>query len=93
MDLYLRPAAERRSQSRSYPRQSGILQPSLPGPKTRQPLEASHRFKCTKQIPGHPKIQDGDPAVHPCLPQKKGVGHIYRPHRRLPTCTYSHPVS
>ena len=93
MDLYSRPAAERRSRSRSYPRQSGILQPSLPGSKTRQLLEASHRSKCTKQIPGHPKIQDGDPRVHPSLPQKRGVGHIHRPHRRLPTCTYSLPVS
>ena len=93
MDLYSRPAAERCNRSRSYPRQSGILQPSLPGPKTRQPLEASHRFKYTKEIPGHPKIQDGDLRVHPRLPQKRGVGHIYRPHRRLPTCTYSHSVS
>ena len=78
MDLYSRPAAERRSRSHSHPRQSGILQSSLPGPKTRQLLEASHRFKCR---------------VHPRLPQKRGVGHIYRAHRRLPTCTYSHPVS
>ena len=91
--IYLRSAAERCNRSCSYPRQSGILKPSLPGPKTRQPLEASHRFKYTKQIPGHPKIQDGDPRVHPRLPQKRGVGHIYRPHRCLPTCTYSHPVS
>ena len=90
MDFYSRPAAERRNQSCSYPRQPGILQPSLPGPKTRQPLEASHRLKYTKQIPGHHKIQDGDPRVHPRLPQKRGVGHIYRPYRRLPTCTYSH---
>ena len=93
MDLYSRPAAERRSRSCAYSRQSGILQPSLPGPKTRQPLEASHRFKWAKQIPGHPKIQDRDPRVHPCLPQERGVGHINRPHRRLSTCTYSHPVS
>ena len=76
MDLYSRSAAERRNRSSSYPRQSGILQPSLPGPKTRQPLEASHRLKYTKQIPGHPKIQDGDPRVHPRLPQKRGVGHF-----------------
>ena len=89
MDLYSRPAAERRSRSRSYPRQSGILPPSLPGPKTRQPLEASHRFKCTKEIPGHPKIQNGDPRVHPCLPQEGGVGHIYRPHLHVPIHTQS----
>ena len=38
-----------------------------------------------------PKFQDGDPRVHPRLPQKRGVGHIYRPHQRLPTCTYPHP--
>ena len=93
MDLYSRPAAERRSRSRSYPRKSGNLQPSLPGTKTRQPLEASHRLKFTKQIPGHPKIQNGDPRVHTCLPQEGGMGHIHRSHRRLPTHTYSHPVS
>ena len=68
MDLYSRPAAERRSRSRSYPRRSGILQTSLPGSKTRQPLDASHRLEFTKQIPGHPKVQDGDPRVHTCLP-------------------------
>ena len=93
MDLYSRPAAERRSQSLSYPRKSGILQPSLPGSKTRQPLEASHRPKFTKQIPGHPKVQDGDPRVHTCLPQERGMGHIYRSHRRLLTRANSHPVS
>ena len=88
MDLYSRPAAERRSRSRSYPRKSGILQPSLPGSKTRQPLEASHRLKFTKQIPGHSKVQDGDPRVHTCLPQERVTSH-----RHLPTRTYSHPVS
>ena len=90
MDLYSRPAAERRSQSRSYPRKSGILQPSLPGSKTRQPLEASYRLKFTKQIPGHPKVQDG---VHTCLPQERGMGHIYRSHRCLLTHANLHPVS
>ena len=92
-DLYSRPAVERRSQSHTHPRQSGVLQPSLPAPKTRQPLEASHRFKLTKQIPGHPKVEDGDPRVHTCFPQKRGMGHIYRSHRHLPTRTYSHPIS
>ena len=45
MDLYSRSAAERCSRSRSYPRKSGFLQLSLPGSKTRQPQEASHRLK------------------------------------------------
>ena len=93
MDLYSRPAAERRSRIHSYPRHSGILQPSLPGPTTRQSLEASHRLKLTKQIPGHPKVQDGDPRVQTRLPQERGMGHIHRSHRSLPTHTYSHPVS
>ena len=84
MDLYSRPAAERRSQSRSYPRKSGS--------KTRQLLEASHRLEFTKQIPGHPKVQDGDPRVHTCLPQERGMGHIYRSHRCLLTRANSHPV-
>ena len=91
MDLYSRPAAERRSHS--FPRKSGILQSSLPGSKTRQPLEASHRLEFTKQIPGHPKVLDGDPRVHTYLAQERGMGHIYRSHRRLLTHANSHPVS
>ena len=91
MDLYSRPAAERRSRSRSYPRK--ILQPSLPSSKTRQPLEASHRLEFAKQIPGHPKVQDGDPRVHTRFPQEVGMGHIHRSHRCLLTCANSHPVS
>ena len=67
MDLYSRSAAERRSRSSSYRRKSGFLQPSLPGSNTRQQLEASHRLKLVKPIPGHPKVQDGDPRVHLCL--------------------------
>ena len=51
------------------------------------------RLEFTKQIPGHPKVQDGDPRVHACLPQERGMGHIYRSHRRLLTCANSHPVS
>ena len=93
MDLYSRPAAEMCSQSHSFPRKSGILQPSPPGSKTRQLLETSHRLEFTKQIPGHPKVQDGDPRVHTCLPQERGMGHIYRSHRRLLTRANSHPVS
>ena len=92
MDLYSRPAAERHSRSSSFPRKSGILQPSLPGTKTRRLLEASRRLKFTKQIPGHSKVQE-NPESNTCLPQEGGMGHIYRSHRCLPTRTYSHPVS
>ena len=93
LDLYSRPAGERRNQRYAHPWQSGVLQPSLPGTKTRQPLEASYRLKLTKQIPGYTKIQDGDPRICMCFPQKSGMGHIHRSHRLLPPCTYSHPVS
>ena len=64
-----------------------------PPTHARQLLEASHRLKFTKQIPGHSKVQDRDPRVHTCLPQEGGMGHIYRSHRCLSTRTYSHPVS
>ena len=77
----------------SYPRKFGILKPSLPDSKTKQPLEASYRLEFTKQIPGHPKVQDGDPRVHKCLPQERGMGHIHKSHRRLLTRANSHPVS
>ena len=60
---------------------------------SRQLLEAGHRLEFTKQNPSHPKVQDGDPRVHTCLPQERGMSHIYRSHRRLLTRANSHPVS
>ena len=93
VDLYSRPAAERRYQSRAYQKQSRVLQLTVPGPKTRQPLEASHRPQLSKQIPGHTKIQDGNPRVNTCLPQERRMGYIHRSDRHLPTCPYSYPVT
>ena len=65
----------------------------LPGPKTRQLLEASYRLKFTKQVPGHTKVQDGDPRIDTGLPQKRRMGYLYRSHRRIPACTYPYPLS
>ena len=93
VDLYTRPAAERRYQSRAYQKQSRVLQPTVPGPKTRQPLEASHRPQLSKQIPGRTQIQDGIPRVNTCLPQERRMGYNHRSDRRLSTCPYSYPFA
>ena len=89
VDLYSRPAAERRNRSRAYQKQFRILQSNVPGSQTRQPLEASHRPQFSKKIPGHTQIQDGNPRINTCLPQEGRVSYIHRPNRRLPTCPYS----
>ena len=92
VDLYSRPAAERRYRSRAYQKQSRVLQLTVPGPKTRQPLEASHRPQLSKQIPGHTQSQDGNPRVNTCLSQERRMGYIHRSDRCLPTCPYSYPL-
>ena len=93
VDLYSRPAAERHYRRCAYQKQSRVLQPTVPGPKTRQLLEASHRPQLSKQIPGHIQIQDGNPRVNTCLPQDRRMGYIHKSDRRLPTCPYSYPVT
>ena len=93
INLYSRSAAERRHRSRAHPKQSRLLQPPVPGPQTRQPLEASYQPQLCKQISRNIQFQDGNPRINPCLPQKRGVGHIHRLNRHLPSCTYTPPVS
>ena len=74
VDLYSRPAAERRYRSRAYQKQSRVLQPTVPGPKTRQPLEASHRPQLSKQIPGHTQIPRWKPQSQYVRPSGKENG-------------------
>ena len=92
IDLYSRPAAQRRYRSRAHSKRPRILQSAVPGPKTRQSLEASYRLKFTKQVPGHTKVQDGDPRINTGLPQERRMGYLYRSHGRIPTCTYPYPL-
>ena len=91
--LYSRPSAQRRYRSRAHSKQLRILQSAVPGPKTRQSLEASYRLKFTKQVPGDTKVQDGDPRIHTGLPQERRMGYLYRSHGRIPTCTYPYVIS
>ena len=93
VDLYSRPAAQRRYRSCAHSKQLRILQSAVPGPKTRQSLEASYRLKFTKQVPDHTKVQDGDPRIDMGLSQKRRMGYLYRSHRRIPACTYPYPLS
>ena len=93
VDCYSRLTSQRRNRHRSKTRQSGFLQSLVPGSKTRQPLEASNRPKLSQQIPGHIKVQDGNSRIHMSFPQKERMGHLYRPHRRLPPHTHSPSVT
>ena len=91
--LYSRPAAQRRYQSHAHSKQLRILQSAVPGPKTRQSLEARYRLKFTKQVPGHTKVQDGNHGIDTGLPQKRRMGYLYRSHGRIPPCTDPYPLS
>ena len=93
VDCYSRLTSQRRNRHRSKTRQSGFLQSLGPGSKTRQPLEASNRPKLSQPIPGHIKVQDGDSRIHTSFPQKERMGHLYRPHRRLPPHTHSPSIT
>ena len=90
VDCYSRLTSQRCNRHRS---KTGFLQSFIPGPKSRQPLEASNRPKLSQQISGHIKVQDGDPRVHTSFSQKERMGHLYRPHRRLPPHTHSPSVA
>ena len=61
VDCYSRLTSQRRNRHHSKTRQSRFLQSPIPGPKTRQPLEASNRPKLPQQVSDHMKVQDGDP--------------------------------
>ena len=93
VDLYSRPAAQRHYRSHAHSKQLRILQSAVPGPKTRQSLEARYRLKFTKQVPGHTKVQDGNHGIDTGLPQKRRMGYLYRSHRRIPPCTDPYPLS
>ena len=75
----------------NQPRISGVLQPTLFGPKTKQQMETHIRFEQYQQISQGSKIQDGDPRNNPDLPPGRGVGYVHRfPGRLLP---YTHTNS
>ena len=93
VDCYSRLTSQRRNRHRSKTRESGFLQSLVPGSKTRQPLEASNRPKLSQQILGHIEVQDGNSRIHTSFPQKERMGHLYRPHRRLPSHTHSPSVT
>ena len=71
MNLYSRPAAERPSQSRSYPRKSGILQQSLPGTKTGNRWRPVIDLSSLNKFLAIPKFKMGTPESI-CASLRKG---------------------
>ena len=54
-------------------------------------METSDRSQLPKPISHYLQIQDGNPRINPHFTQRRGMGHLNRPLRCIPT--YSHPPS
>ena len=80
MDLYSRPAAERCNRSIHTPDSIGFYSHLfvVPKPGNRWRPFQSSRWRLRSSY---------------MLPSERGMGHIYRSHRCLPTRTYLHPIS
>ena len=64
-----------------------LLQPPVPGPKTRQQVAANLGSQSTQSFSQNKHIQDGNTGDHPGLIAKRGMGHVSGFQRRL----LSHP--
>ena len=67
----------------------GLLQPSFPGPETKQKMEANLGFESVKCIPEHRHFQNGNPGDDPVVLENRRVGHIAGLQRRIlphPNC-------
>ena len=91
-DLYSRANLKRRCRTGQQNRLSGVLQSPVSSPKTRKPLEASHRPQFLKSVPQNTKIQNGDPRIDSGLPQTRGMGNLDRLNRRLPSFAYTQTI-
>ena len=62
---------------------SGVFQPTLFGPKTKQQVEANSGSEQTKSLSQGGEIQDGDTGNHQNIPPTRGVGYLSRFQRCL----------
>ena len=65
------------------PKLPGVLQPTIFGTQTRQPVETHPGPEHLEHLSGRRVVQDGDPRDHKNLPTGRGVGHFHRFQRRL----------
>ena len=71
---------------------SGFFQPTIFGPKAKQPVETHLRPPQSEQIPQVRKIQTGDTGNNKDLPPDRGVGNIHRFQERILLHTHSKPI-
>ena len=71
---------------------SGVLQPAIFGPKTKQQMETYTRSEQSQQIPQGRKIQNGDTRNDPDCPPDRGVVDVYKFQGRLFPYTHTKPI-
>ena len=60
--------------------------------QTREQMETRDRPQLPKPISNGLKIQDGNPRINPHIAQTRGMGHIDRSLRHIPTHSHSPPI-
>ena len=68
---------------------SGVFQPTIFSPKTKQQVEAYTRSEQIKSFPQGEKIQNGDTGNHQDIPPTRGVGYL----NRLQGCLHHIPYT
>ena len=71
---------------------TGVLQPTIFGTQTQQPVETDPRSKHLEHLFKHRVVQDGNPRDNKNLLTGRGVGHIHRFQRRILPHTNSQSV-
>ena len=72
---------------------TGVLQPTIFGTQTQQPVETDPRPEHLEHLFKHRDVQDGNPRDNKNLPPSRGVGHIHRFQRRILPYTNSQSES
>ena len=89
VELYTRPPGQKRHRGSKQTRQSRILQSTVLSSQTREQMETRDRPQLPKPISNGLKIQDGNPRINPHIAQTRGMGHIDRSLRRIPSHSHS----
>ena len=89
VEFYTRPPGQKRHRGSKQTRQSRILQLTVLSSQTREQMETRDRPQLPKPISNGLKIQDANPRINPHIAQPRGMGHIDRSLRRIPSHSHS----
>ena len=69
---------QKRCRAGPQPNVSGVFQPTISSPKTKQQVETYPRSEQAESFPQDGEIQNGDTRNHRDIPPARGLGHFHR---------------